>query len=51
MSAEHSTDWSEDMPGEAAEIQLPEIVTAEQFMAETHEIPAELVKGLIHRAP
>jgi RecA-family ATPase len=49
MSAEHSTYWSENMPGEAAEIQLPEIVSAEQFMTETHEIPAELVKGLIHR--
>jgi hypothetical protein len=44
-------EWSEKIPEAPAEpiVQLPEIISAGKFMAEVHEIPAELVHGLIHR--
>ena len=38
-------------PPAAKEVQLPEIVDAEQFLNESLETPAELVSGLIHRNP
>ena len=44
-------DWSEEIPEAPtpAVVQLPEIISAGKFMAEVHEIPAELVTGLIHQ--
>jgi hypothetical protein len=50
MSAASTNSWRNDIPSptSASVIQLPAIVTAEAFMAETQAVPPELVHGLIH---
>ena len=52
MSTEATNEWNTDaIPSlRQPEAELPEIVSAEQFLDQPQEMPAELVQGMIHQS-